>query len=86
MYSLRLSGMRPTLHGRALFGWRLGDLKDGAFLAQLLPEEVELVSTPEQRSPVGKPVLHVKHACSGVGLGRPAANNMPLSEYDAQEV
>ena len=40
---------------------------------------------------VGKPVLHMQHTCSGEpaaqrsdALARPASNNMPLSEHDAQ--
>ena len=50
-------------------------------------------STSQQRSPVGKPVLHMQHTCSRESavqntgaLARPAANNMPLSEHDAQEL
>ena len=35
------------------------ELKHSAFLAQLLLEEVDLESTSEQPSPVGKPVLHM---------------------------
>ena len=35
------------------------DLKHSAFLAQLLLEEVDLESTSEPASPVGKPVLHM---------------------------
>ena len=69
------------------------DLKHTAFLAQLLLEEVDLESTSEQRSPVGKAVLHMQHTCSGESaaqktgaLARPAANNMPLLEHDAQEL
>ena len=69
------------------------DLKQSAFLAQLLLKEVDLELTPEQRSPVGKRVLHMQHACSGESaaqntgaLALPAANNMPLSEHDAQEL
>ena len=65
------------------------ELKHSAFLAQLLLEEVDLESTSEPTSPVGKPVLHMQHACSGepvaqspVALARPASNNMPLSEHD----
>ena len=44
-------------------------------------------------SSVGKPVLHMKHTCSGEpaaqrsgALARPSSNNMPLSEHDAQEL
>ena len=69
------------------------DLKHSAYLAQLLLEEVDLQSTSEQCSPVGKPVLHMQHACSGEpatrrsgAVARPASNNMRLSEHDAQEV
>ena len=54
---------------------------------------VDLESTSEQTSRVGKPVLHLQHACSGEpaaqrsgALARPASNNMPLSEHDAQEL
>ena len=36
------------------------DLKHSAFLAQLLLEEVDLESTSEPASPVGKPVLHMQ--------------------------
>ena len=68
------------------------ELKHSAFLAQLLLEEVDLESTSEQTSPVGKPVLHMQHTCSGEpvaqspdALARLASNNMPLSEHDAQE-
>ena len=67
------------------------ELKHSAFLAQLLLEEVE--STSEPTSPVGKPVLHMLHTCSGEpvaqspdALARPASNNMPLSEHDTQEL
>ena len=69
------------------------ELKHNAFLAQLLLEEVDLESTSDQTSPVGKPVLHVQHTCSGEPvaqspgtLARPASNNMPLSEHDTQEL
>ena len=69
------------------------DVKDNAFLAHLLLEEVDLESTSEQSSNVVKPVLHMQHACSGESaawsagaLARPTANNMPLSEHDAQEL
>ena len=69
------------------------ELKHSAFLAQLLLEEVDLGSTSETTSPVGKPVLHMQHTCSGEpvaqspdALARPASNNMPLSEYDTQEL
>ena len=69
------------------------ELKDGAFLAQPLLEEVNLESTPEQTSPVGKPVLHMQHTCSAEpvaqspdALARPAPNNMPRSEHDTQEL
>ena len=60
------------------------DLKGSAFLAQLLLEEVDLNSTSEKPSPVGKPVLHMQHACSrepaaqrSSTLARSASNNMP---------
>ena len=69
------------------------ELKHSAFLAQLLLDEVDLGSTSEPTSPVGKPVLHMQHTCSGEpvtqipdALARPASNNMPLSEYDTQEL
>ena len=69
------------------------ELKNSVFLAQLLLEEVELESTSEPTSPVGKPVLHMQHttSCETVSqspdvLGRPASNNMPLSEHDTQEL
>ena len=68
------------------------DLKHSAFLAQLLLEELDLESTSEPTSPVGKPVLHMQpmHTSGPVarspdGLARPASNNMPLSEHDTQE-
>ena len=69
------------------------ELKHSAFLAQLLLQEVDLGSTSERASPVGKPVLHMQHTCSGEpvtespdALALPASNNMPLSEYDTQEL
>ena len=69
------------------------ELKHSAFLAQLLLEEVDLESTSEPTSPVGKTVLHMQHTCSGEpvaqspdALARPASNNMPLSEHDTQEL
>ena len=69
------------------------ELKQSAFLAQLLLEEVDLESTSEPASPVGKPVLHMQHGHSGEpvaqspdALARPASNNMPLSEHDTQEL
>ena len=72
---------------------RCVELKHSAFLAQLLLEKVDLESTSEPTSPVGKPVLHMQHTCSGEpvaqsldALARPASNNMPLSEHDAQEL
>ena len=56
-------------------------------------EEVDLQSTSELTSPVRKPVLHMQHKHSGEpvskspdALVRPASNNMPLSEYDTQEL
>ena len=62
-------------------------------LAQLLLEEVDLESTSEPASPVGKPVLHMQPmhtgehvAQSADALARPASNNMPLSEHDTQEL
>ena len=65
------------------------ELKHSAFLAQLLLEEVDLESTSEPTSPVGKPVLHKQPMHSGEpvarsaeALARPASNNMPLSEHD----
>ena len=69
------------------------ELKHSAFLAQLLLEEVDLESTSEPTSPVGKPVLHMQHthsrepvAQSPDALAWPASNNMPLSEHDTQEL
>ena len=69
------------------------ELKHIAFLAQLLLEEVDLESTSEPTSPVGKPVPHMHHTCSGEpvaqtpdALARLASNNMPLSEHDTQEL
>ena len=69
------------------------ELKNSAFLAQLLLEEVDLESTSEPTSPVGKPVLHMQPMHSGERVGqspdalaRPASNNMPLSEHDTQEL
>ena len=69
------------------------ELNHSAFMAQLLLEEVDLESTSEPTSPVGKPVLHMQHTCSGEpvaqspdALARPASNNMPLSEQDTQEL
>ena len=69
------------------------DLKHSAFLAQLLLEEVDLESTSETASLVGKPVLHMQPVHTGEpvarsadALARPAANNMPLSEHDTQEL
>ena len=65
------------------------DLKHSAFLAQLLLEAVDLESTSEPTSPVGKPVLHMQPMLTGEpvarspdALPRPASNNMPLSEHD----
>ena len=50
-------------------------------------------STSEHTSPVGKPVLHMQHTCSGEPVAespdavpRPPSNNMPLSEHVAQEL
>ena len=69
------------------------ELKHSAFLAQVLLEEVDLSSTSEPTSPVGKPVLHMQPMHSGGpvaqspdALARPASNNMPLSEHDTQEL
>ena len=69
------------------------DLKHCALLAQLLLEEVDLESTSEPTSPVGKPVLHMQPMHTGEpvarspdALARPASNNMPLSEHDTQEL
>ena len=69
------------------------EVKHSAFLAQLLLEEVDLESTSEPTSPVGKPVLHMQQVHSGEpvaqspnALARPASNNMPLSEDDTQEL
>ena len=72
---------------------RCVELKHSAFLAQLLLEEVDLESTSEQTSPVGKPVLHMQHTHSGEPVAQspdtlagPASNDMPLSEHDTQEL
>ena len=69
------------------------DLKHSAFLDQLLLEEVDLESTSEPTSPVGKPVLHMQPMHTGESvtrspdaLARPAPDNMPLSEHDTQEL
>ena len=69
------------------------DLKHSAFLAQPLLEEVDLESTSEPTSPVGKPVLHMQPmhtgesvARSADALARPASNNVPLSEHDTREL
>ena len=69
------------------------DLKHSAFLAQLLLEEVDLESTSEPTSPVGKPVLGMQPMHTGEpvarspdALARPACKNMPLSEHDTQEL
>ena len=69
------------------------EFKHSAFLAQLLVEEVDLESTSETTSPVGKPVLHMHYTHSGEtvahspdALARPASNDMPLSEHDIQEL
>ena len=69
------------------------DLQHSAFLAQLLLEEVDLESTSEPTSPVGKPVLHMQPMHSGAPvaqspdtLARPASNNMQPSEQDTQEL
>ena len=69
------------------------ELKNSTFLAQLLLEEVDLESTSEANSPVGEPVLHMQHTCSGEPVAQspdtsaqPASNNMPLSEHDTQEL
>ena len=69
------------------------ELKHSAFLAQLLLEEVDLETTSEPTSPVGKRVLHMQHTHSGEpvaqspdALARPASDNMPLSEHDNQEL
>ena len=69
------------------------ELKHNAFLVQLVLEEVDLETTSEPTSPVGKPVLHMQHTYSGEpvaespgALARPVSNNMPLSEHDTQEL
>ena len=69
------------------------EVKHSAFLAQLLLGEVDLESTSEPTSPVGKPMLHMQHTCSGEpvaqspdALARPASKDMPLSEHDDQEL
>ena len=68
------------------------DLKHSAFLAQLLLEEVDLESTSEPTSRVGKPVLHMQRMHTGEpvarspdALARTASNNMPLSEHDQHD-
>ena len=68
------------------------DLKHSAFLAQLLLEEVDVESTSEPASLVGKPVLLMQPmhtgepvARSADALARPASNNMPLFEHKTQE-
>ena len=69
----------------------------GSFEVALPPnaslEEVELESTSERTSPVGKPVLHMHPMHTGEpvarspdALARPASNNLPLSEHDTQEL
>ena len=62
------------------------ELKHSALLAQLLLEEVDLESTSEPTSPVGKPVLHMPVAQSPDAPARPASSNMPLSEHYTQEL
>ena len=69
------------------------DVKHSPFLAQLLLEEVDLESTSEPTSPVGKPVLHMQPMHTGEpvarsldALARPASNNMLLSEHETQEL
>ena len=69
------------------------DLNHSAFWAQLLLEEVDLESTSEQRSPVGRPVFYMQHTSSGEpaaqrsgALARRPYNNMHLSEHDSQEL
>ena len=69
------------------------ELKNSAFLAQLMLEEVDIESTSETTSPVEKPVLHMQHICSSEpvaqspdALARPASNNLPSSEHDTQEL
>ena len=66
------------------------ELNHSAFLAQLLLEEVDLESTREPTSPVGKPVLHMQHMHSGEPVARSpdalSSKNMPLSEHDTQEL
>ena len=70
-----------------------GELKHSAFLAKLLLEEVDLESTSDPTSPVGKPVLNMQHTCSSEpsaqspdALAPPASTNIPLSEHDTQEL
>ena len=69
------------------------ELKQSAFLAQLLLEEVDLESTSEPTSPAGKLVLHMQPMPTGEpvarnpdALARRASNDMPLSEHDTQEL
>ena len=57
------------------------------------PHHIDVESASETTSPVGGPVLHMQHTCSGEpvaqspdALARPASNNMPLSEHDTQEL
>ena len=66
--------------------------KHSAFLAQLLLEEVDLESTSEPNSPVGKLVLHMQPLHTGEPVARSpdalvwhASKNMPLSEHDTGE-
>ena len=61
------------------------ELQHSDFPAQLLLEEVDLESTSEPTSPVGKPVLHMQHTHSGEPVAQ-SPNNMPLSEHDIQEL
>ena len=70
-----------------------GEAKHSAENTINFSEEVDLESTSEPTSPVGKPVLHMQpmHTSEPVAqspdaLARPASNNMPLSEHDTQEL
>ena len=63
------------------------DLKHSAFLAQLLLEEVDLESTSEPASPVGKPVLHMQPVRTGEPVARSeAVPRTPWPGYGIQPV
>ena len=69
------------------------ELKHSAFLAHVLLEEVDLESTSEPTSHVGKPVLHMQPMHTGEPVAQcpdapawPASKIMPLSENDTEEL